>query len=73
MSNADILKLNKDVYTEKAVREAIKAFKNYARIELTSSDQYYVCTFNQCRYNSGLTMDEFGNYLIDLMNTKGFA
>ena len=73
MSSTEIFKLNKGIYSEKAITETIRAFSHLAEIELNDSDDYYICRFRQCRYESTLTMDEFGNYLIDLLNTKGFA
>jgi hypothetical protein len=73
MSSIEILKLSKAIYSEKAIVETIRAFSHLAEIELSVSDDYYICRFSHCRYERTLTMDEFGNYLIDLMNTKGFA
>lgn len=73
MNSAETLKLNKDIYSNKAITETIKAFQKLATIELAESEQYYICKFSQCRYEKTITMNEFGNYLIDLMNTKGFA
>ena len=73
INNTDTLKLSKDVYSSKAIYETIKAFQKIATIECTESEQYYICKFFRCHYETSLTMNEFGNYLIDLMNTKGFA
>ena len=73
MSNAKILRLSNEIYSERAIKETIRSFSKLAEIKYSKSENYFICEFKKCVYDTQLTMDEFSNYLIDLMNTKGFS
>lgn len=62
------VKLNREIYNEKTVISAIDAYKDLCSIELTESEKYFDCCFENCKYDEALTACEFENYLIDLIN-----
>lgn len=64
------LKLNAEIFEEHVVLEAVKAYTALASITVSLEDGYYVCTMNRCLYDEDLTVCEFENYAIDLMNSR---
>ena len=64
------LELNKKIYTKNTVLSAVKAYNTLAKIQIFESAEYWICTFDKCIYDIGLTKYEFENYCIDLMNAS---
>ena len=70
MSN-NVLCIVKELYSKNAVLKAITDYQAISSIRLTENEHYYICSFNDCKYNLSETMKEFENYVIDLMNCRG--
>lgn len=64
------LQLNADIYSESSIRETCEAYKAYASIKIKKKNEYMELTFDKCKYESGITMKEFENYLINVENMK---
>ena len=62
------VKLHNEIYSQNAVLAAISAYKELCSVELSMTNHYYVCTFENCKYEENLTAAEFENYTIDFMN-----
>lgn len=68
MSN--ILTLNKDIYDIHSVNNAIRAYAKLTEIECSERNDHWICIFKNCRYDASLTMMEFENYLIGILNRR---
>lgn len=64
------VKYDSGIYTYETIRQAIKDYKELAFIVPTRLQNSTVCNFMMTKYDEELTIKEFGNYLIDLMNSK---
>lgn len=64
---ADLL-LHEGLYQRQCVEQAVQDYRALARIRVSHSDGYIVCTFSRCSYDRETTIKEFSNYIIDLMN-----
>lgn len=62
------LKLNINIFNITHVKKAVKAYKDICKIEIDQIGSYIVCEFTDCIYDSKETVNEFENYIIDLMN-----
>ncbi len=62
--------LNKNYYSREHIAAAVTAFAGLCRVELSETDDHYVCVFSKCTYDVDVTKKEFENYLIDLINTS---
>lgn len=63
--------LNKELYCRVKIERAIFAYKELSQIEISDSGQHWVCDFRDCIYGERLTMQEFENYLIGVLNCMG--
>lgn len=63
------LKLSKDIYEVIAIENAILQYKDICTISKTENSEYYILKFNDCIYSEVETINEFENYVIDLMNS----
>lgn len=61
----------KNFYSREVLNQAIDDYKRIAVIELLEDGQYYHCAFSQCAVDTQLVINEFNNYLIELLNSKG--
>ena len=68
-----ILRLNKQIFDYGTVVTAIKAYMDLATITIDDDRLYWVCSFYDCVYPESLTICEFENYVIDLMNSKHYG
>ena len=50
---------------------AIEDYKRIAAIELVDNGNHYLCVFQNCVVDSKRVINEFDNYLIELMNARG--
>ena len=64
------LYLNKEIYDNKSIEIAIRAYNHIAQIDCIMEENWWVCYFKKCHYNIELTKMEFENYLIVLMNRR---
>ena len=61
---------NKNVYPKEVIASAIDDYKNISEIELCEEDDFYRCRFNKCLLGPSIVMNEFNNYLIEILNSK---
>ncbi len=62
---------NKNVYPKEVIASAIDDYRNISEIELYEEDNnYYKCRFNKCLLAPSIVMNEFNNYLIEILNSK---
>ena len=64
------LRLNKELFALEPITDALSAYQNIAKIELSDDSNYWQCCFAVCKYGEEQTALEFENYLINLMNCK---
>lgn len=62
--------LSADIYSQASIEKACQAYKNYADIKIKQTKLNMELTFDRCMYESGLTMCEFENYLINVENAQ---
>ena len=62
---------SKAFYTKKVIIDAVNDYKKIARIKLFEDDEHYRCEFCNCVVAIQVVINEFNNYLIELMNSKG--
>lgn len=62
------MKLNKSIYSEKCILKAINDYSGLAKISISSINNYFICSFSECKYNEIITKKEFENHIIDIMN-----
>lgn len=63
------MEIKKELFSEKALIEAIKAFSHLCTIKISESATGWNLEFENCLYGCELTGKEFENYLIGLENT----
>ncbi len=64
------LLLSDELYNESAIRQAIADYAQLCKVSYMHTAQYYVLVFQRCKYDKALTISEFCNYVLDLMNCK---
>ena len=62
------LKLNKDIYSNHRIVNAISAYSGFAEMEMHNRGKHWLIVFLNCKYDEELTIKEFENYLIGLEN-----
>lgn len=62
--------LNKEIYDLKCIHMAIQAYSQLAFIKCIANECGWICTFERCVYDIDLTIKEFENYLIGMMNRR---
>lgn len=61
---------SKELYPEACIESAIRAYDGIAKITIIQNKTYHICQFSNCIADNTLVMNEFGNYLIELLNEK---
>ena len=61
----------KDFYSKVVLNQAIDDYKKIAKIKLLEDGEHYKCEFFRCAVDTQLVINEFNNYLIELLNSKG--
>lgn len=61
----------KAFYSSEVLSQAIDDYKKIAKIKLHDGGEYYKCEFLRCVADTQLVINEFNNYLIELLNSKG--
>lgn len=64
------LLLSTEIYSEMAIKATCDIYKDFAKIKARRKNAYIELTFNNCRYDSDITMKEFENYLINTENLR---
>lgn len=62
---------SKTFYAKKILFAAINDYKKIAKIKLFEDDEHYRCEFCMCEVDTQVVINEFNNYLIELINSKG--
>lgn len=65
------LELNKELYERKDIALVANIFFKLAVIKIEEDNNYWKCKFENCKYDIEQTKQEFENYLIDYVNSKG--
>lgn len=60
------IELSKTMYSERALRQAIEAYRSIVRIVLDANATYWILSFSDCIYAPNETFYEFENYLVSL-------
>ena len=68
-----IRKFDLDIYPVSIIKKAVLDYSHIAKIVVTPRKKYAVCHFLWCKVNEERTVDEFSNYLIDLISVRGNA
>lgn len=61
----------KTFYPKEVLNQAIDDYKKIAKIKLLEDGEYFKCEFFRCAVDTQLVINEFNNYLIELLNSKG--
>ncbi len=64
------LDLCKEIFSIKYIERAINDFSGLCNIYIKESDNMFLCTFDYCICDEALTIKEFENHIIELMNSK---
>ncbi|MBR3354526.1 MAG: HxsD-like protein [Oscillospiraceae bacterium] len=68
------VKYNKSIYgSQKLFWKAIEAYSSLVSIRMSEDDQYYYCSFSDFKYEAELTINEFNNYVLLLMQKDVFV
>lgn len=62
---------SKAFYSEKVLTAAISDYKRLAKIKMFEYDGCFICEFCKCAVDSQAVINEFNNYLIELLNSRG--
>lgn len=65
-----VARFSKEIYDLLFLQKAIITYKKLATIDIEQDEFNWNCRFTDCKYNEERTASEFGNYVIDLMNSK---
>ncbi len=67
------ISLNRNIYPDWAVARAAADYQALASIKITADGGYLLCSFRNCKYDEALTVREFLNYLVNLLNSSGLS
>lgn len=62
---------SKTFYSKKVLTKAISDYHRIATIKLSENGSHYMCEFRKCVVDEQTVMNEFNNYLIELLNSSG--
>ena len=66
-----MIKLNKNLYSQKTILSAVNAFSEIARIRIKEDKSYYILEIDSEWYDELRVMKELENYMIDSENVIG--
>ena len=69
MGHMKKIKLNRSIYSDKAINSALTAYNNLAMFTVNFNREYAAVTFIKCKYDEAQTVKEFENYLIGAENS----
>lgn len=64
------LLLRKSIFDINSINKAKNSFKELCSISIKETEKYFVCSFSSCVYDDCITVSEFENYIIDLINNE---
>lgn len=67
---SDSIEFCKEIYDIGTIEFAISEYKHIAKITANENKVSIVCKFDDCTYDSDLTILQFCNFLINAMNCK---
>ncbi len=62
--------LNKDLYDKAVILSAIQQYHELALIQVHEKGNHWECIFSDCKYDIQITMKEFENYVINIINAR---
>ena len=62
--------LNNEIYPAWTIAQAVADYAALATVATYAESGQTICCFDQCRYDEELTVNEFLNYLVDLLNSS---
>lgn len=62
------LSLSKEIYRIDNIKKAVDDYQKLASIVISEDENYFYCVFEETIYDVNLTINEFENYVIGLMN-----
>ena len=62
------LKLSLEIYSISNIEKTCRVYKDYAKIRISKKESEVEVLFDNCKYDSWLTIKEFENYLIVVEN-----
>lgn len=65
-----IIEFDKEIYPEKAVRQAIIDYASIADIGMSNTSEKCICSINRSVYPIEITLLEFSNYVLNLSVTS---
>ena len=66
-----VKKFDLDIYPMEQLQRAAKEYSSLANVKIFRAGTFANCLFMQCKYDQQLTVDEFCNYVIDLIGSRG--
>ena len=67
MKNEYIVKYTKQLYSYKIISQAINDYRGICSVLVTDSPEEYICKFHLTKEKNQIIINEFDNYLIELM------
>lgn len=64
-------KFDLEIYPLELIRRAARDYSKVARIVIVPSKKFAQCHFLWCKADEQLTVNEFGNYVIELIGSRG--
>ena len=65
-----ILNLEKELYPKWAISKAIIDYEQLSKIILLENTTQWKCLFRKCKKDQNMTIHEFENYIINIMNDR---
>lgn len=66
-----VKKFDLDIYPMEQLQRAAKEYSSLANVKIFRAGTFANCLFTHCKYDQQLTVDEFCNYVIDLIGSRG--
>jgi hypothetical protein len=66
-----VKKFDLEIYPLDLLRQAAIDYSKIAKVVVVPSKKYALCSFLQCKADEQLVVKEFGNYVIDLIGSRG--
>ena len=60
-----------EIYPLDLLRQAAHDYSKIAKIVIVPSKKFALCHFSRCKTDEQLTVNEFGNYVIELIGSRG--
>ena len=61
------------IFSETVILKAIEDYREFCNIGISKTNGLMICEFSDCKYETVATINEFSNYVIDLMNINAYA